>query len=119
MNELKRDMHNAKQILLERKRDHEEKLEQMGNTQFSDGQVQDPGDQALTSTMELLHGSMQEAEISDYKRINKALEKIEDGTYGICVDCGNEILDKRLKSYPDAERCLVCQEEYEDLKANE
>lgn len=119
MSESKRDLQQAKEILLERKRNHEEKLAQMVKTQFSDGQVQDPGDQALTSTMELLHGSMQDAEIDEYKRINRALEKIEDGTYGICVECGNEISEKRLKSYPDAERCLICQEEYEDLKSYE
>lgn len=119
MAESKRDLQQAKTVLLERKFEHEERLAQMVKVQFSDGQVQDPGDQALTSTMESLHGSLQDAEIDEYKRINRALEKIEDGSYGVCVDCNNDISEKRLTSYPDAERCLVCQEEYEDLQQYE
>ena len=39
---------------------------------------------------------------------------IEDGTYGECVDCHNPISEKRLKSFPNATRCLVCQEAFEE-----
>ena len=116
MNNSKRDLEITRQALLKRKWDLEEKLSQMTKEQLSDGQVQDPGDQALTSTMELLRTSFQDAEIDENKRIIRALEKIDDGSYGVCVDCGNEISEKRLTSYPDAERCLICQEEFEDLQ---
>lgn len=118
MSDYTKDLAKVKEQLLQYKKEYEEKLAQMVKAQFSDGQVQDPGDQASTSTMELLHGSIQDAEIDEYKRINRAIEKVNDGTYGICVDCGNDISEKRLASYPDAERCLVCQEMYEDLQGN-
>lgn len=116
MSNSNRDLAAAKEALLKRKRELEEQLTQLSKESLTDGQVQDPGDQALTSTMELLRTSFQEAEIDENKRISRALEKIEDGTYGICVDCNNEISERRLKSYPDAQRCLICQEEYEDMK---
>jgi len=97
-----------------RKSELEEKLTRMAKERVSDTEVQDPGDQALTSTMELLKTSFQDSEIGEYNRIIKALEKIENGTYGICVECGKPISEKRLKSFPNAARCLICQEEFEE-----
>lgn len=103
-----------KHNLQERKRDLEEKLSRMAREKVSDDQVQDPGDQALSSTMEALKLSFQDTEMDEYNRLVQALKKIDDGTYGICADCGGPISDKRLKSYPNAARCLVCQEAYEE-----
>lgn len=42
-----------------------------------------------------------------------ALERIRDGTYGICVDCRKEIPAARLQVKPEATRCVACQTEYE------
>jgi DnaK suppressor protein len=47
------------------------------------------------------------------RRIMKALEKIEDGSYGICEACEEEIPMKRLKAIPDARCCIACQTELE------
>ena len=38
-----------------------------------------------------------------------ALARINDNTYGRCVDCGNEIPEGRLEARPDAARCVNCQ----------
>jgi len=38
-----------------------------------------------------------------------ALGRIEQSTYGRCVDCGSEIPDGRLDARPDAARCVSCQ----------
>lgn len=116
MTTAKMDIEETKKALLERKVELEEKLAQMSREKFSDDQVQDAGDQALSSTMEALRLSLQGAEINEYQRILTALEKIEEGTYGICMDCGNEIAEKRLKSYPNAARCLPCQEIFEEME---
>jgi RNA polymerase-binding transcription factor DksA len=40
--------------------------------------------------------------------IESALKRMEDGTYGRCVDCGKAIAKKRLEALPEAERCLPC-----------
>jgi DnaK suppressor protein len=102
--------------LLSRKRELEEKLARMAREKVSDDQVQDPGDQALSSAMEALKLSFQDTEMDEYNRIVQALKKIDDGTYGICADCGTHISEKRLKSYPNASRCLICQEVFEEHK---
>jgi DnaK suppressor protein len=38
-----------------------------------------------------------------------ALARIEENTYGRCIDCGNEIPEGRLDARPDAARCVNCQ----------
>ena len=38
-----------------------------------------------------------------------ALARIEDNTYGRCIDCGGDIPDGRLEARPDAARCVGCQ----------
>ncbi len=42
------------------------------------------------------------------EKIEKALKRIEEGTYGTCDQCGNQIEDDRLLAYPEAGRCLSC-----------
>ena len=106
-----------KNDLLDKKGELELELAGLYQEKFSDDQVQDPADQALSSTMESLRSTMQDTRLEEYRRINRALEKINDGTYGICVDCDGPISEKRLQSFPNAERCIVCQEEYEEKKA--
>jgi len=43
------------------------------------------------------------------KNINLALEKIKEGKYGICENCGKKIDKKRLEVCPEARFCLKCQ----------
>lgn len=46
--------------------------------------------------------------------IRRALEKIEEGTYGQCDDCGEAIPEGRLRAVPGAIRCVTCQREREE-----
>ncbi len=52
-------------------------------------------------------------DIEEMTEVNEALKSIIDGTYGICVDCGQEIPEERLEVKPTAIRCVKCQEKYE------
>ena len=45
--------------------------------------------------------------------INAALLRLEDGSYGECVDCGAHIAEARLRAAPEASRCIHCQEKLE------
>lgn len=47
-------------------------------------------------------------------QIEKALGKLENGTFGVCEACGDDIEQKRLKARPFACLCVVCKEEQED-----
>ena len=42
--------------------------------------------------------------------IEEALERLRDGTYGICMDCGLPISRRRLEALPWARYCVSCQE---------
>ena len=46
---------------------------------------------------------------TELKKVNRALEKIEKNTYGICEKCKNPISEDRLKVYPRAVYCQKCQ----------
>jgi DnaK suppressor protein len=45
--------------------------------------------------------------------VDAALVRIEEGSYGECVDCGAHIAEARLKAAPEAARCIHCQEKLE------
>ncbi|HHW19771.1 MAG TPA: TraR/DksA C4-type zinc finger protein [Thermodesulfovibrio thiophilus] len=50
------------------------------------------------------------------KKIEEALQKLEDNTYGICEMCGDEIPEERLKILPFAIYCRDCQEKIEMIE---
>ena len=46
-------------------------------------------------------------------KIEKALRKIEEGSFGICEECGEEISVKRLEARPETTLCIRCKEDQE------
>ncbi|MGB9822148.1 RNA polymerase-binding protein DksA [Thermodesulfovibrio sp.] len=50
------------------------------------------------------------------KKIEKTLEKIENGTYGICESCGAEIPIERLEARPVTDLCIECKTEQEEVE---
>lgn len=108
------DLELFRKNLLDRKVELEVVLADLSNEGGEDPQGQDLGDQALSSSMEALRQSLRETEHAEYRQILEALRAIDDGTYGICIDCENKISEKRLKYYPNALRCISCQEALEE-----
>ena len=47
---------------------------------------------------------------TDLRQVNNALERMDQGKYGICEFCGQEIPEARLKVYPEATACVKCEE---------
>lgn len=106
-----------KSNLLVRKEELEKRLFQDFKEKVSDDQVQDTGDQALYSEMEDIKISVHNNELEEYRKVLKALEMINNGTYGICTECNNKISERRLLMYPNATRCVACQEALEESRA--
>ena len=52
-------------------------------------------------------------------KINDALVRLEQGNYGNCFDCGEEIAEKRLRALPFAVRCKDCEEARENAEQRE
>jgi DnaK suppressor protein len=49
-------------------------------------------------------------------KVNDALARLEQGTYGNCFECGDEIAEKRLRALPFAVRCKDCEEAKEAIE---
>lgn len=47
------------------------------------------------------------------KKIDLAINKLEQGTFGICEDCGEDITVKRLEARPETTLCIRCKEDQE------
>ena len=52
-------------------------------------------------------------------RIDEALHRLEEATYGYCFECGEEISEKRLRALPFAVRCKDCEEARETAAERE
>jgi DnaK suppressor protein len=46
-------------------------------------------------------------------RLSSALDRLEDGEYGTCVECGEAIAPARLRVMPEVETCVRCQDQLE------
>jgi DnaK suppressor protein len=53
--------------------------------------------------------SLQEAQRRELLAVEKALSKMDTGSFGLCEDCGDEIPSKRLMVLPEARLCAICQ----------
>ncbi|NUR90251.1 MAG: conjugal transfer protein TraR [Nonomuraea sp.] len=47
------------------------------------------------------------------RAVLEALQRLETGTYGSCVDCGKPVPEGRLEARPEASRCVQCQSRQE------
>jgi len=47
--------------------------------------------------------------------VDNALQRLENGTYGLCQQCGEAIAPKRLEALPWAERCVSCEARLEQV----
>ena len=79
------------------------------------------GDDAGDSSVADLLSDVAFAEVArdaaEVRDINAAQARIAAGTYGICIDCGRPIGEKRLEAYPTAKRCIEDQRRREKLRA--
>ncbi|MGD8334359.1 MAG: TraR/DksA C4-type zinc finger protein [Desulfobacterales bacterium] len=74
-------------------------------------------DAAQKEEMMRLADHLIERGIEEIKEINIALERMSDGTYGICEICGKKIKSKRLKALPAARLCRECARKYEKVQS--
>jgi DnaK suppressor protein len=70
-------------------------------------------DQASVDVEQAMRMRLCNREALYLKKVNEALERIEDGTFGECEDCGENIELKRLEARPTATLCVGCKEEQE------
>ena len=66
-------------------------------------------DWAKADTERDLAYALEERESAELVAIDAALQRVADGSYGLCVDCGTPIATARLHANPTAMRCVACQ----------
>jgi RNA polymerase-binding protein DksA len=76
-------------------------------------EVQDRGDEANTDQWREANAAMIDHHVDEISGIQAALSRVQSGTYGLCVDCGEAIGFQRLQAYPSANRCVQCQSKVE------
>lgn len=114
----KKDMKRLKDILEKQRAE----LLAMANRTKEEGTAMDPDD--LPDEMDLASSEMNQyitLRLRDRERfliskIDGALKQIEEGTYGQCEECGEQIGVKRLEVRPVTTLCIRCKEEQERLE---
>lgn len=81
------------------------------------GTVGDAGDESVAHMMTDLSLTAATRDVNELREVEGALQRIADGTYGECADCGGDIDYERLKAYPTATRCVECQSQHEKVYA--
>ena len=80
-----------------------------GNAQPDDG-IQDLADKAASAYSKELNFSLSDGERNLLMQIEEALSRTEEGTFGVCTNCGNQVGEKRLQAVPWTPYCIDCQE---------
>ena len=76
----------------------------------------DPTDRASLEADRNFMLRIRDRESKLIKKIKKALDRIENGTFGICESCGEDISVKRLKARPVTTQCIECKTKEEAME---
>lgn len=107
------------ELLLEEKRNlwaevRRELFGQLGDQLQSENDIpQDAGDRSLIDLLEDTGLAVADIRRQQLTRMDQALAQFEQGRYGFCETCGQEIPEARLRAEPFAIRCVDCQQQRE------
>jgi DnaK suppressor protein len=82
-------------------------------------EVLDAVESAEADIQEDLEFALVQMKSETLNKVNDALVRLEQGSYGNCFDCGEEIAEKRLRALPFAVRCKDCEETRETAEQRE
>jgi len=69
----------------------------------------------ITSSREI-GWATRELLVERVNHLSTALDRLRDGTYGVCIECGERISPARLHALPEVESCVRCQDSLERVK---
>ncbi len=73
----------------------------------------DEVDQARADIEQTIRMQLKNREAAHMQKIDEALRRIEEGTFGLCEECDEDIELKRLEARPTATLCVACKEDQE------
>jgi DnaK suppressor protein len=114
-----------KRILEERRREmanavHDKMRDVRAEATYGDGQgVLDAAETSEADIQDDIEFALIQMKAETLQRIEEALERLEEGTFGYCFECGDEISERRLRALPFAVRCKDCEEAREIAERRE
>lgn len=78
----------------------------------------DEVDQANADVEQNIRMQLKNRETFTLRKVNEAIKKINEGTYGECDSCSEQIELRRLHARPTATLCIACKEEEEKMNAS-
>ena len=84
-----------------------------------DREVLDQGESSEVDIQEDIEVALIQMKSETLNKINEALRRTEEGSYGNCFECGDEIAHARLRALPFAVRCKDCEEARENAEQRE
>lgn len=112
-NEFRRRLEQELRITQSRLRDWPLDPGAVSETSPTEGPAGDPFDRIERTEARERHLDSRERLTDRLDRIVEAMARLDDGSYGICAVCGEEIAPKRLRAIPEATTCVRCQEHLE------
>ena len=109
-----------RRMLEERRTEIQEKLRAIRSEipSYQD-EVRDSEEQSVTDFAQEMEFALVEMKAQTLIRIDEALLRVDQGTYGTCDECGEDIAEARLAAVPFALLCRDCQEREETVAAEE
>jgi DnaK suppressor protein len=109
-----------KGMLEDRRREIHEKLRSLRETLPEEATVvKDAEEQSVDDFVQEVDFALMEMKSETLAKIDEAIHRLEDGSYGVCGDCRAEIAEARLTALPFAALCRSCQENEEARTALE
>ena len=113
-----------KRILEERRREMVSEVKKDARRAHRGGALQshgvlDAGESSEADIQDDIEFALIQMKSETLNKIDEALARLEEGTYGYCFECGEEIAEQRLRALPFAVRCIDCEEAREVAERRE
>jgi DnaK suppressor protein len=107
-------------MLEERRREIHEKLRSLRETLPAEADnVKDTEEQSVDDFVQEVDFTLMQMKSQTLAKIDEAMKRLEQGSYGLCAECKAEIAEARLQALPFAALCRDCQEAEEDRAADD
>ena len=115
-NELKKMLEDRRRQLMS---DVQGRIRDVRGEGSKDREVLDQGESSEVDIQDDIEFALIQMKSETLNKINEALRRLDEGTYGNCFECGDEVAEARLRALPFAVRCKDCEEARETAEQRE
>jgi len=115
-NELKKMLEDRRRQLMS---DVQGRIRDVRGEGSKEREVLDQGESSEVDIQDDIEFALIQMKSETLNKINEALRRLDEGTYGNCFECGDEVAEARLRALPFAVRCKDCEEARETAEQRE